>query len=295
MAEYDRNLKDRYGIFAYSGNKLQVEEKLKNYMLYSCRDKKYISFESCECNLDEYELVRPENFFEQIKDAVAYDAKPMPIKYSAEKNTEGSGSNEAFSKRYIKNQRIIKTLPSRGKSGGVGVSALVEKIKESKSIGDLLNDSAENIYIFRFFKDCMNDRNLGETYFENEIEYILTGRLDDSDAKQKVKNQLILLRNALNLTYLYSCSEKRNAALAAAELIMPEAPLLTQALIMEGWAFMEARNDLKLLYAGKTVPLIKKTRTGLSRWKIFCQPNTDAMPTENPYQAANATANRLIM
>ena len=258
LAEYDRNLKDRYGIFAYSGNKLQVEEKLKNYMLYSCRDKKYISFESCECNLDEYELVRPENFFEQIKDAVAYDAKPMPIKYSAEKNTEGGGSNEAFSKRYIKNQRIIKTLPSRGKSGGVGVSALVEKIKESKSIGDLLNDSAENIYIFRFFKDCMNDRNLGETYFKNEIEYILTGRLDDSDSKQKVKNQLILLRNALNLTYLYSCSEKRNAALAAAELIMPEAPLLTQALIMDGWAFMEARNDLKLLYAGKTAPLIKK-------------------------------------
>ena len=34
LAEYDRNLKDRYGIFAYSGNKLQVEEKLKNYMLY---------------------------------------------------------------------------------------------------------------------------------------------------------------------------------------------------------------------------------------------------------------------
>ena len=62
----------------------------------------------------------------------------------------------------------------------------------------------------------MNDRNLGETYFKNEIEYILTGRLDDSDAKQKVKNQLILLRNALNLTYLYSCSEKSNAALAAA-------------------------------------------------------------------------------
>ncbi len=255
LAEYDRNLKGRYGIFAFNGNELQVEEKLRDYISFSCQDKKYIDFQSCKCELEEYELQKSENFSAQIKDAVAYDAKPTPVENSnsTEKQNAAAGTD-----RYIKNQRIIKALPSGGKGESVGIFALADKIKESKSAGDIIDDAAENIYIFRFFKDCMNERGLGETYFNNEIEYIITGKLSDNDAKKKVKTQLTLLRNGLNLAYLYSCSEKRNAALAAAELIMPTAPVITQALILEGWAYMEAVNDLKLLYAGEEVPLIKK-------------------------------------
>lgn len=255
LAEYDRNLKERYGIFAFNGNKLQVEEKLADYISFSCQDKKYIDFQSCECELEEYELQKSENFSAQIKEAVAYDAKPKPIENPGDSEKQGTA---AGADRYIKNQRIIKALPSGGKGKSVGISALVDKIKESKTGGDILDDAAENIYIFRFFKDCLNERDLGETYFNNEIEYILTGKLSDKEARKKVKTQLTLLRNALNLTYLYSCSEKRNAVQAAAALIMPQAPVITQALIMEGWAYMEAVNDLKLLYAGEEVPLMKK-------------------------------------
>lgn len=255
LAEYDCNLKERYGIFAFNGNQLQVEEKLKEYISFSCRDKKYIDFQSCECELDEYELQKSENLSAQIKEAVTYGAKPIPIE-----NTGGAENQNvaAGAERYIKNQRIIKALPSGGKGKSVGISALADKIKEGKAGGDIIEGAAEDIYIFRFFKDCLNERGLGETYFNNEIEYILTGKLSDKEAQKKVKTQLTLLRNALNLTYLYSCSEKRNAVQAAAALIMPEAPVITQALIMEGWAYMEAVNDLKLLYAGKEVPLLKK-------------------------------------
>lgn len=256
LAEYDRNLKDRYGIFAFSGNKLQVEEKLKTYVSYSCSDKKYISFDSCECRLEEYSLEESENFFAQIKEAVAFDAKPVPMETAAVSHP--ANADNPSDNRYIKNQRIIKALPSGGEEKGLGISAITDKIRETKSMGDLLDESAENIYIFRFYKDCMNDRKLGETYFKNEIEYILTGKLDDEKGKKKVKTYLTLLRNALNLTYLYSCEEKRNAALAAAELIMPQAPILAQTLIMEGWAYMEARNDVKILYSGREVPLLKK-------------------------------------
>lgn len=255
LAEYDCNLKDRYGIFAFNGNKLQVEEKLRDYISFSCQDKNYIDFQSCECELEEYELQKSENFSAQIKEAVAYDAKPIPIEKTGSSEKESAADS---ADRYIKNQRIIQALPSGGKGKGVGISALVDKIKESKTGDDILNDVAENIYIFRFFKDCLNERDLGETYFNNEIEYILTGELSDKEARKKVKTQLTLLRNALNLAYLYSCSEKRNAVQAAAALIMPQASVITQALIMEGWAYMEAVNDLKLLYAGKEVPLMKK-------------------------------------
>ena len=262
LAEYDTNLKDRYGIFAFSGNEVQVEEKLENYVKYSCDEKKYITLGGCECSLSGYELCEAENFFAQIKEAVLCDAKPVLSNALAERGNEVSNtslnSSSNASNRFIRNQRIINSLPSGGSGKGIEINSLAQKIKESQNAEDLIEDSAENIYIFRFFKHCLNDGGLGETYFSNEIEYILTGRLDDLAAKKKVKSNLTILRNVLNLAYLYSCEEKRQQTLAVAEILMPEAPLLLQALIMEGWAFMEARNDVKLLYADKKVPLIKK-------------------------------------
>ena len=263
LAEYDANLKDRYGIFAYSGNKLQVEEKIKKYVKYSFGDKKYITVGACNCELTGYELVDSDNFFQQIKEAVAYDAKPTLndglLTAVQSVNSGGTDSeSSSTSNRYIKNKAIINALPSGGDAKGIEISGLTEKVKEAKSLSDVIDDSAETVYIFSFFKDYVNDRDLGETYFNNEIEYIITGKLNDSRSKKAVKNYLTVLRNALNLVYLYSCDEKREATLAVAEVLMPEAPIITQALIMESWAFWEARNDVKLLHAGKTVPLVKK-------------------------------------
>ena len=262
LAEYDRNLKDRYGIFAFYGSKLQVEEKLDFYAAYSCEKKKYISCGKSICELEKYALKDKENFLKQVREAALAGTKPRALKMQAgktsgtTKTSEADGGDEG--NRYIRNERILNSLPSEGKGGSVGILSLADKLKEGASLSTVVNASAENVYIFRFFKDCMNERELGETFFRNEVEYLLTGKPDDQKAKKKVRNSLILLRNSLNLAYLYSCEEKRNAALAAAELIMPTAPILTQALILEGWAYMEARNDLKILYAGKTVPILKK-------------------------------------
>lgn len=277
LAEYDRNLKDRYGIFAFYGDKKTIEEKLNFYAAYSFDEKEYIDAEASKCSIDEYRLTEKENFLAQVKAAVAADTKPLPIKseveereaakQQSEEQSRGAKSSLADSKsigngthenRYIKNKRIIKSLPSGGKGGSVGILSLIEKLKNDISFGSLADEATENVYLFRFFKDCMNDRDLGETFFDNEIEYVLSGKLSDEKAKKKIGNDLIILRNGLNLVYLYSCEEKRNAVLAVAELLFPAAPLASQALIMESWAYMEARNDLKLLYAGKQVPLMKK-------------------------------------
>lgn len=271
LAEYDIKLKDRYGIFAFYGDELSVAEKVDFYAEYSARGKKYIDIEPSKCSLEEYKLSNTENFTAQLKEAVLTDTKPLKIERkesvavgSSEGDAEAEGKAEdkavgrAGGNRYIKSERIIAALPSGGKEGGISVLTLAERLKEGFSAETVVNSAAENIYMFRFFKDCMNDRKLGESFFENEIEYILTGKLDDTKAKNKVKSNLTLLRNSLNLAYLYGCDEKRNAALAAAELIMPEAPMLAQALILEGWAYMEARNDIKILYAGREVPILKK-------------------------------------
>ena len=258
LAEYDRNLKDRYGLFAFCGDKISVEKKIDYYAKYSFKDKKYINTGASECMLDSYKLGEKENFTEQLKEAVLADTKPKSLERAQTTAEPTEAEAVPDGSRYIKNQRITASLPSGGKGGGVGVSALAEKLKNDTSIEAAADSLTENIYMFRFFKDYMNDRDLGSTYFENEIEDILTGKLDDEKARKKVRSNLKVIRNILNLAYLYSSSEKRNAAMLAAQFLMPEAPIIAQALILEGWAYMEAENDIKLLYAGKEVPIIKK-------------------------------------
>ena len=62
----------------------------------------------------------------------------------------------------------------------------------------------------------------------------------------------------MNLIYLYSCDEKRGAAAAAAQAATPgPAAVVTQALIMETWALLEAQNDLKILEDNKPVRFMK--------------------------------------
>ncbi len=281
LAEYDQNLKDRYGIFAYYGNEQLTGQKLDYYAAYTASYKKYIKYELTSCELDEYKLLTEENFLSQVEAAVLAGTKPKGLVRDASaalgtdggessssspansKTGSGSGSSsastsgESYGSRYVKNERIIKSLPSGGSEGGVSVTSLAGKLKDGISPASLISSSALHVYIFKYFKDYLHERELGQTYFQNEIEYILTGKLDDQKSKKKVGNSIIVLRNALNLAYLYSCQEKRDAALAVAEILMPTAPVITQALILEGWAYMEARNDLKILYDGKQVPIMK--------------------------------------
>ena len=69
----------------------------------------------------------------------------------------------------------------------------------------------------------------------------------------------------LNLYYLYTCPQKRDSALALAQTFTPGATaFLTQAAILETWAFVEAYNDVKLLNDGRAVPLLK----GDSNWAL---------------------------
>ena len=190
------------------------------YAAYSCEGKKYISCGKSSCELEIYALKKKENFLKQVREAALAGTKPHALKMQISKTSEAGRTREADGgdeeNRYIRNERILNSLPSEGKGGSVGILSLADKLKEGASASTIVNASAENVYIFRFFKDCMNERELGETFFRNEVEYLLTGKPDDKKAKKKVGNSLILLRNSLNLAYLYSCEEKRNAALAAA-------------------------------------------------------------------------------
>lgn len=255
LAEYDRTLKDRYGLFGFYGNEFLVEEKLDYYAGYSFDEKNYINYSGSQCSLKGKALTEQDVFKNQLKEITAAGVKPHPLtKISEQENV----SDVSPTGRVINSQRIIQSLPSKCRGGGPGVCGLIELVKEGTPISSLISETAQNIYAFRFFRHRLSGDELGDTFFNCEIEYIISGKASDEKARKSVENDLILLRNGMNLVYLYSSNEKRTAVTAAAQAATPgPAAAVTEALIMETWAYLEAKNDLKILSDNKPVRFMK--------------------------------------
>jgi len=273
LSEYDIALRNRYAILGFYGDKNSVEKKIEEYMDYTFKSKDYIDYSAPDCNLDDYCLLSTQNIKKQIEMISLESWLMREEKESSEENTY----------REINAKWIIENLPSYNKAEASYILGLVDKIKAGLNIESISESIAIDNYIFNFFKDYMEDRDLGETYFRCEVEYIITGKLSDIDAKADTKNKLLLLRNLLNISYLYTCPEKRDSAMVLATSLTPGgAALITQAIILEAWAYAEAENDLKILYDEKTVPLLKND----SNWALSLKNVTKIEDDETQKQEA---------
>lgn len=251
LAEYDLNLKARYGLFAYYGNPSLVEDKLDFYGKQTFAEKAYIDYTCGQCSLDAYRLADPAICKAQMAKAALIGSIPKAF------DAKEDAANYGF--RYIRNRSILAGLPSRTITAQPQLAGILDAIKQGRGFTALVGNALVDRYIFTYFKDYRNARGLGETYFRNEIEYILTGKADDERARKGVRSKLRMLRNALNLFYLYTCPEKKEAAMSLAMAITPgPEAVVTQGVLLEAWALAEAANDIKLLYADQPVPLLKK-------------------------------------
>lgn len=249
LGEYDLILRDRYGLLAFYGDKFQVENKLLKYIDYSFKNKSYIIYESPKCDMKEYSLLNCDVLKEQIEMVIATGNKPLVSEYE---------ERDLNTYRSISSEWIIENLPSYNKTEALYVLDLANKIKEYDGLETLIENIAIDKYIFSFFKDYMEVRDLGKTYFNYEVEYIISGKLDELEIKKDIEDKIVILRNILNLYYLYTCPEKRDSAMALATVVTPGAmSFITQGIILEAWAYAEAKNDLKILYDNKQVTLLK--------------------------------------
>ncbi len=264
LAEYDVMPKERYGILAFKGNNVSVAEKIDKYKDYSFREKAYIESPPSYVELEKYLMTEPKNLKKQIEKVVASGIKPDGD--SENGNTEETSGST--SDRYISSNWIKKGLPSYGRAETGYIEALVNKIKAGFGIDDIMGNAAVDRYISVFFNNYLDDKNLKETYFRCETEYIISGKPDDEKSRENTASKIKRLRNMLNLYYLYTCDEKRETAMAIATAITPgTAAVLTQAAILEIWAYAEAENDMEILYDKKTVPLLKND----SNWALSAE------------------------
>lgn len=101
-----------------------------------------------------------------------------------------------------------------------------------------------------------------ESGLQYQIEYILKGRTNDLDNLKAVAKELLMVREGVNVASLMASPQKHAAvealalAIASTFLIPPAAGPIEAALVF-CWTFAESILDLRELFAGGRVPLVK--------------------------------------
>ena len=142
-----------------------------------------------------------------------------------------------------------------------------EKVDSGKNIFDTVVDNTKdtlalNTYLTEYMP-CYTD---GGYY---DLEYILGDKTVDKENLKSTVNQLILLRQAMNLVYLLTDSGKRTQAQTAATgmLAITGNGVLIQGMTMillTAWAYAEAVSDVKILVDGGKVGFVKNSKN----WRL---------------------------
>ncbi len=150
---------------------------------------------------------------------------------------------------------IIETagLPSRNQTKG--------KTEGPQGINGLADKALTAEYMEQFFTDFCDQ---SQKEFQYEIEYILYGNpIDGSNLSSSIE-QLLAVREGINLINILTDNQKRREAEALASAIVGVsgfAPLIgiTAFFIMGIWALGESLADVKQLLSGGNVPMWKGT------------------------------------
>jgi hypothetical protein len=293
LSEYDRGLKDRYGIFGFRMEEEEVEHKLANYLQegFSTGAGKTsllsLRLEEIRVDLSEHVLTNAELLEQQILEIMGggmlfgalhvLDALELidnggrswakeKEKQKGDSSDDGrdddnddEGGTHEKNKRVLRNGKIIQGLPSRLLAGIDGGFKSILELPSPSEFGQMaFEEICINLYILKYFRHSLDDPQWNNTFFSNEIEYILCGRLSDETNQNIVYLSLLAFRTAMNAAHIRSDTEKWEAVTLAAALAGGGAATpAAQAAIVAIWAGAEAAVDMSRLEKGEKVPLIK--------------------------------------
>lgn len=134
--------------------------------------------------------------------------------------------------------------------------------------GDSATLLAKNIvyteYVMDNFSSFMDEK--GRTVIDYEVEYIICGEKSDKKNLTETVMRIAALRSGTNMVYLLTDSEKKSEAytlavsMAGATAIEPVIRLL-QYTFLYVWAFAEGLSDVRRLFDGEKIELIKTKDT----------------------------------
>lgn len=237
---------DKYGISYISDIKNVVNEAQSNQVF----DQNIIKDnESAQAKIDAIELPEPEEG-EEFQDI------------SIDNPTEGV--NKVRSKGILS---LVCKEPVSGK--GITPSLYVSKRSLVKGDGmwqqwENTNPLEKQLLMNEYYMlKAGNFRKLkNDSLLDYQVEYLIAGKSNDTDNLKSIANRLLLIRGGANTTYFFLDEELMAEAEAAAAALscvvaLPELEIIFQAAIVAAWIYAESVYDVKLLFEGEKVPLVK--------------------------------------
>lgn len=161
---------------------------------------------------------------------------------------------EHVSNRYVKLEELPSHRTLQQGTGGFGES-------EKKGVTQNLLFTA---YLAEHFPDYTKESTMHSLFYE--AEYLLYGNSSDKENLEAVAKKLLSLRTGVNYTYLLTDQVRQAEAEAMALglcslLTVPGAAKLVKQAILFAWAYGESILDLRVLFGGGRVPLMKTDET----------------------------------
>lgn len=256
LSEYNLALYERYGLLGFEKSGMETSLEINDYVDYTFNGKAPVK--KTQVNFGEYSLGNPEVLKQQIIEHMNYESAT-----GGAFKGESDQPRTEYNDRTLRNKSVINTLPSEPfADGGTGFIERMEELKDQiKSVNGILSGVSETYlldsYIMNHFKYATGGPLYESSFFDHEVEYILSGNYSNAKNRENVESAMKIIRIALNTAYLYSDSERYAQTLTAAEILTPASAPATQAALITAWANAEANNDIKLLLKGRPVPLNK--------------------------------------
>lgn len=249
MGETLRNIEDIYNKIIAAGesvNQLQSQEEIA-IVLEEIRDTiSSISFEGLRF---EYEnLVIAENdtdVLEEMKDFIETGFLKLVI-------PEG----KSVSKREINISDLASTVVD------------LENASEIQKQGNVATIGAKKLIYIEYVMDkfvCFTDEKQGAA-LNYEVEYVLFGGNSDKENLTSVVLSIAGIRSGINMIYLLTDSDKREAAYGIAANLVGAAKYepvirIVQFVLLYLWAYAEALMDVRTLLKGEEIALVKSDET----------------------------------
>lgn len=274
LTEYDKYLKQEYGLFAFRGEPGELSESMSYYMEPFFRNNPYYELGKVGIDVTEYRMTNPSVLQDAIVEYMLFATTNGLVEQFIEPELDrdkADGIPPVYPVgRTLRNRQVIESLPSAALSEDSGILASAKAgLADWRSVfKNTSKNFVVNQYILMSFKNAQKDIPGRETFFNYEAEYILKGEFEDRKNKNLIRRDLLLLRNFVNMSTIFTTSNMRQQVVTAAEILTPgPAAIATQAIIAEAWALAEAENDVRLLEHGKKVPFQKTTES----WAIDIQ------------------------
>jgi len=278
ISEYDTELLNRYGLFAFRGDEGRIESDIAFYANASLKKNKTAYFPfvpvgkaarifdidigEVEANLKEFSLMDADIFEAQLRDAAL--AKTAE-KFTGRKKKESAGKDfsdplSGHKDRTLRNGGVTESLPS----AGIVWSFQDVTSLSPDNLADLADSAAADVLTSEYILAAFGHANDGvpedNAFFDAEAEYILSGEMKDSDNYENVKTNLMLVRMRAN-DLAISMDPAKMAQVAEIATSLATASGISEetarATVTEIWANAETENDIDLFEAGENVAFLK--------------------------------------